>query len=142
MKKYIDFAPAWTCENWDLLAPIDWEGFEVLWEDGARECVDQIGQDWVKASDAEVRAFYRQQGYLFEGDEVEIVSGRKLPIGARKIIKSFFDFEPVGTYGHNVTTYAVFTDGTKTAVKNVRGLEALDGPAYRFVRPWTIGGRK
>ena len=44
MKKIIDYGNVWTCENMDNLAPIDWEGYKVLFSDGSIKVIDNLDE--------------------------------------------------------------------------------------------------
>lgn len=145
MKKIIDYGKVWTCSNMDNLAPITWEGYKVLFSDGSIEVIDDLDEvsEYERANIEEYKDFYREKNYLFIGDEVEIIRGRKLPIGEHKIIKDFFIFEVKGTYGHKQTEYVIFTDGTKTDIANVRNVKCkitLAGPK-KFVSGYNLSGR-
>lgn len=123
--KIIDYGRVWTCENMDLLAPINWQGYNVLLSDGNIIVVDDLSTlCYEKANNEEVCDFYRSQNFIFVGNEVEVVKGRKLPVGIHKIVSGFFDFVVPGTYGHNQTEYVCFTDGTKTDIKILKMLSA------------------
>lgn len=45
------------------------------------------------------------------GDTIEVVRGRKYPIGTRFIVTGFSEYEPSGCYGHNRTYYCNFEGG-------------------------------
>lgn len=144
MKKVIDVGRVWTCENLDSLSPINWEGWNVLFSDGLTQVVDSLDEikNYEKATKEEVKDFYRQRNFIFVGDEIEIIKGRKLPIGEIKIVKSFYTYTVNGTYGHDTTKYVVFTDGTKTAIQNVRNVKAI-GQEYpiEFKQGYNLSGR-
>lgn len=121
MKKVISVSKVWRCENADMLAPICWEGYCILFNDNTCEIVDKYSEvECRKANEQEKKDFARRLGYVFEGDTVEIVKGRKLPIGEHKIVKNTYRYDVPNTYGHCYTDYFVFTDGTKTNVENVK----------------------
>lgn len=52
MKKIIDYGNVWTCSNMDNLAPIDWEGYKVLFSDGSIKIIDDLAEvrEYEKAS--------------------------------------------------------------------------------------------
>ena len=145
MKKIIDYGKVWTCENMDNLAPITWEGYKVLFSDGSIEVIDDLDEvsEYERADIEEYKDFYRERNFIFTGDEVEIVKGRKLPIGEHKIIKDFFIFEVKGTYGHQKTKYVIFTDGTKTDIRNVKNIKCnqSDGWTKKFTSGYNLSGR-
>ena len=145
MKKIIDYGRVWTCENMDNLAPIDWEGYKVLFSDGSIEVIDDLDEvsEYERANIEEYKDFYRERNYLFIGDEVEVIKGRKLPIGEHKIIKDFFIFEVKGTYGHKQTEYVIFTDGTKTDIRNVKSVKCKqsDERTKKFTNGYNLSGR-
>ena len=141
--KIIDYGKVWTCENMDLLAPIEWEGYKVLLSDGNIIVVDDLSSlCYEKANNEEVCDFYRARNYVFVGDEIEIINGKKLPIGTHKIVSGFFDFVVSGTYGHKQTKYVCFTDGTKTAIQNVKNVKAQGNEtAHQFTTGYLLSGR-
>lgn len=140
MKKLaITYGAAWSCTNLDTLAPIDWEGYAVLFDDGSVEYLDDIS-DIKLASSEQEKSFYQKLGFLYIGDEVEIIKGRKLPIGEHKIVKSFIERTIPGTYGHCGYTYVIFEDGTACDIKNIRSIHSND-LAKEFKEPFYIGGR-
>jgi len=143
-KIVIEYGNYWTCENHDLLAPIEEEGIEFLFNDGSRFYLkdgEHIDFEMRKATDAEYKDYYHKEGFLFKGDKVKIIKGKKIPIGTEKEIKDFHRYNVQGTYGHQYTDYVDFTDGTKTNIQNVRipGLENID---YVFeYKRLNVGGR-
>lgn len=125
MKKVIDFGRAWTCENLDALAPINWEGYLILLSDGTFERIEYDDlENYQMASNSEVKEYWQRKGYLYVGDTVEIIKGRKIAIGEIKIIDSFKYIEIPGTYGKKKCTYVIFKDGTACNINNVKGLNA------------------
>lgn len=117
----ISISRVWRCVNADMLAPICWEGYCVLFSDNTCEIIDKGFEIRNRmANEREKKDFARRLGYVFEGDTVEIVKGRKLPIGEHKIVKDAYRYEVPNTYGHSYTDYLVFTDGTKTNIDNVK----------------------
>lgn len=143
--KIIDYGNVWTCENMDNLAPINWEGYKVLFSDGSTKVIDDLDEvsEYAVASEEEVKDFYRERNYLFIGDEVEIIRGRKIPIGEHKIVKGFYTYKVSGTYGHRQTEYVIFTDGTKTDIINVRNVKCkyLDEWTKEFTTGYSLCGR-
>ena len=146
MKKLIiDYGKVWTCGNMDNLAPIDWEGYKVLFNDGSIKVIDDLDEvcEYERANIEEYKDFYRQRNFIFIGDEVEIIKGRKLPIGAHKTVDKFFIYDVAGTYGHKQTKYVVFTDGTKTDIKNIRNIKCINNVEYpkEFTSGYNLSGR-
>ena len=142
--KIIDYGKIWTCENMDNLAPINWEGYKVLFSDGSIKIINDLSEikEYKKASDEEVKDFYRERNFIFIGDEVEIINGRKLPISEHKIVKDFYEYTPVDTYGHHKVYYLVFTDGSKTVVSNVRNVKCTNNDTAKvFKRGYDLSGR-
>lgn len=117
MIKVIDKAEYWICENLDLLAPIIEQGIEYLMSDNTRVHIP-YGQtfEYKQANEQEKHEFYNSLGFVFEGDIVDIVKG-KLKDNTKQI-KGFFRYVVPNTYGKRYTDYIVFTDGTKTDIKN------------------------
>ena len=77
---------------------------------------------------------------------VEIIKGRKIPLGERKIVKYGYRYQIRGTYGHGYVDYLVFTDGTKTAIDNIKqvNVELFENAVLRFTKDIPIlqcGGR-
>ena len=140
-KIVIDYGNAWKCDNMDSLADIIWEGYEVLFADGTRKLVDDLdAREYRFATEEERKEFYQEEGHLFIGDEVEIIHGRKIPIGEHKIIKDFFTYKMPGTtiYLESVR----FTDGTTTYLTNVRGVKSKPfKQTYKHFK-YNLGGRK
>ncbi|WP_300924576.1 hypothetical protein [uncultured Clostridium sp.] len=122
MKKVIEFGYVWKCENFDSLAPITKKGTRFLLDNNTQEIYwdDEEIPTYPIASLDEKKDFYKREGFLFPGQEVEIVRGRTLPIGSKKVIDKFFTYEVKGTYGHTNIEYVIFTDGTKSAIKNIK----------------------
>lgn len=147
-EKIIAVGYAWTCENMDTLAPINWEGYEVLTNKDRRFLVDDLNElNMSKASKEETTEFLKKLGYLFKGQEVEIIAGRKLPKGERHIIKDFSTFILPNTYNKVSRKYVNFEDGTRTAITNIKPTcETFNGCNY-FTQ-WEgsveklVGGRK
>lgn len=99
-------------------------------------------KEYEKASDEEVKNYYRERNFIFIGDEVIIIKGRKLPIGEHKIVKDFCEYTPVDTYGHHKVHYLVFTDGSKTVVSNVRNVKCINNDTAKvFKRGYNLSGR-
>jgi len=68
--------------------------------------------------DGEARFLYRKQcGIIEEGDWVQIVSGRKYPIGTEGRIKRIYDI--CDRYGRKQATYCELDTGEKTSICNV-----------------------
>lgn len=138
MKKVISVSKVWRCENGDTLAPICWEGYCVLFNDNTCEIINESFKiEYGMANEQEKKDFARRLGYVFEGDTLEIVKGRKLPIGEHKVVKNTYRYEVPNTYGRCYTDYFVFTDGTKTNVENVKqvNVNSFSKKAYlRFTK--------
>lgn len=144
MKKIIDYGNVWTCSNMDNLAPIDWEGYKVLFSDGSIKVIDNLDEvcEYGRANIEEYKDFYRERNFIFMGDEVEIIRGRKIPIGEHKIVEKFFTYNVAETYGHQQTKYVVFADGTKTDIKNIRNTKCInDEYAKEFTAGYNLSGR-
>lgn len=139
MVKIICVKNAWKCENMDILAPIIWEGYEVLFDDNTRKLFDSIPAEYEKATEEETKIFYNKNGFVFVGDVVEVVKGRTIPKGTKKQIKAFFDYKV--SY-NNTIEYVVFTDGTKTNITNIKHPKNQTNYTFKFERGFDIGGRK
>ena len=145
--KYVEKGYCWECENLDNLAPITREGIEYLLTNGKRviEWDDEPTQNtYIKASEQERQDTLQKMGFLFPNQQVKIIGGRTIPHDTIKTIKSFYTFEPQGTYGHCKTDYVVFTDNTKIAVKHIKPLCDTIRDFYTEFNALTynIGGRK
>lgn len=136
-KKVIAWGYAWTCENMDFLAPITEEFIVALFDDGTRDRWN--GEEL--CTEAEVKEYAHKDGYVFKGDAVVIVSGRKM-LGEVKTVKDFFRYQVAGTYGHKYTDYIRFTDGTKVQQKHCRvlGYENVEWCKGEYTG-YYIGGR-
>lgn len=121
MKKAVELGYAWACSNLDLLAPIEEEFVVALFDDGS---YDRYNGEPI-CTQAEKENFARQSGYAFVGDEIVIVSGRKMK-GEHKTLLKQASYRPMGTYGHADVDYFYFTDGTKVQKQHCRvaGFEA------------------
>lgn len=137
-KKAIATAPAWTCENMDLLAPITRTFIMALFNTG--EVAEYHGEPM--ATDDEIKAYAHSRGYVYKGDEIAIVKGRKY-VGETKIVKGFYRYYVAGTYGHQYVDYLLFTDGTKVNQDNCRvtGYENVQYILGEF-KGFYIGGRQ
>ena len=126
MIKVIARAEYWECENLDLLAPIVEQGIEYLLSDNTRVHIP-YGQKFEceEANEQEKHKFYNKLGFVFEGDNVDVVKGKLK--GNNKKIKGFFRYVVPNTYGKQYTDYIAFTDGTKTNIANceINGKRAL-----------------
>lgn len=141
-KYIIQWNCAWECENMDNLAPIIWEGYELLLNDGSHKLISDIEQqNYRHATEQEYKDFYRAQGHLFPGDEVIIVKGRKIPIGSHKYIEEIKELCVPNTYGKITYKKVVFTDGTYTYLENIKSVIAPDRDAVEHFK-FNIGGRK
>ena len=129
MRKIITTSYCWTCSNMDLLAPIDWQGKEILFDNNERLLIEEwqeeaILQIFQIATNEEKKDFFRKYyRRLFVGDVVTITKGKMK--GETKIVKSYFRFDVQGTYGHKYVDYIVFEDGTKTNVLNLNNKTAF-----------------
>ena len=65
-----------------------------------------------------LKAYRRFCGVISVGDTVEVIKGRKVPIGTIATVKAIHDYRDC--YGRWVATYAYFTDGQKTNVDNCK----------------------
>lgn len=134
MKKIIDFGQVWTCENLDTLAPINWEGVRVLFDDNSIEIFDEIPENFEFADSHERALFFAKQNFIKKGDSVVVTAGRTIAKGEVRIVDKFFDFVPNGTFGHGKTKYVVFTNGEKIALKNVANIfNKSKNPSREFV---------
>ena len=68
------------------------------------------------------RAHLHFQGFILEGDVVEVVKGRTLPHGFIGTVRKICDFKD--RYGRWVATYAYFAEGGKINVDNCKLVEA------------------
>ena len=134
-KIIIDVGYVWESE--DSLAPIYWEGYSVLFNDGSQLIIDSLSEiaNYRKATEEEVKEFYRSLNFLFKGDEVVIIKGRKIPVGEHKVIRGFSQFLVPNTYGRRYTNYVHFTDGTKTDIHNVKNVKTNDSLIKSMNRP-------
>lgn len=57
-------------------------------------------------------------GHLKAGDTVEVVKGRKIPLGTVATVRRVYDWRDC--YGRVKATYAEFEDGRRTSVWNCR----------------------
>lgn len=85
---------------------------EVL-EDYNKQCEIALQNENLKR-----RKIRWEQGICSIGDTVEIVKGRKLPIGEIKVIKEITPWRD--QYGRTQNWYAVFTDNTRTSISNCK----------------------
>ena len=72
--------------------------------------------------------------------EVEIIKGRKMPIGEHKFIESFYTYVVPGTHGKVSYEYVKFKDGTYTTIDNVKSIKS-DKQAVKHFQ-FKLGGRK
>ena len=74
--------------------------------------------------DVEAAEHYRKRlnnlngGFIKAGDVVEVVKGRKIPLGTIGKVVRVYDWRD--RYGRTQATYAVFEDGRKTSVWNCK----------------------
>lgn len=78
--------------------------------------------------DEEVKEAYRKHLALTSGDDggwfaapgdvVEVFKGRKIPVGTVAKVARLWEYK--NSYGRLLTRYAVFEDGRKTSVDNIR----------------------
>ena len=69
--------------------------------------------------DREAAEIYRKHiGIVAAGDTVEVIKGRKVPLGTVAKVARVYDWRDC--YGRVRATYAVFEDGQKTSVYNCR----------------------
>lgn len=147
MKKFVEYQRVWQCENMDSDAPITREGYIVLFDDGSKKVFwDDVNYniEYEEASEEEKKNTYMSLGYLFKGQQVEIIGGRTIGQGEKKTIKDFYTFSPRGTFGHCCVDYVIFTDGTKIATKHIKPTcKLLENINYftQFVGHALYGGR-
>ena len=115
MRKAVELGYAWTCSNMDLLAPIEERFVVALFDDGSQ---DRYNGEPVCTAE-EKQDYARKNGYAFVGDEIVIVSGRKMKGEHKTLLKQCF-YRPTGTYGHADVDYFYFTDGTKVQKQHCR----------------------
>lgn len=65
-----------------------------------------------------VRLWKKFNGVIQEGDTIEVVKGRKVPIGTVAKVERLYDWKDV--YGRVQTRYAVLSNGLKTSVDNCK----------------------
>lgn len=65
-----------------------------------------------------VRAWKRFNGVIQVGDKVEVIKGRKVPIGTIAEVTDIYDWKD--NYGRVQTRYAVLSNGQKTSVDNCK----------------------
>ena len=140
VKKFVEKAPYWACENLDLNAPIVEEGMAYLLEDGSTDYIEdgKVPADtYIRVTESEYKAFYNRKGFVFRGNLVEVYKGRMK--GYKGIAKSFFRYDVAGTYGKVYTDYIVFEDGSKTNILNccINGTRLIS-EYYGAIR---VGGR-
>lgn len=137
MKKVVEWGYAWTCSNMDLLAPIEEQFIVALFDDGSRGRYN--GEP--TCTQEEKENFARKSGYAFVGDEVVIVSGRKMK-GEHKTLLKQACYRPVGTYGHADVDYFYFTDGTKVQKQHCR-VVGFEGCSFMhgIFSGFRVGGR-
>lgn len=74
-------------------------------------------KDTKKAYEAWKREEDFKAGRILEGFTVEVVKGRKYPIGTKGVVKGFSDYRD--RYGRVRTTYVVTEDGKRIPTQNV-----------------------
>ena len=77
--------------------------------------------DWAYYMDIDQNArriWLHANGYILEGDTVEVVKGRKIPVGTVAVVRKIYDW--CDKYGRVQAVYALFEDGRKTNVENCR----------------------
>lgn len=131
----------------DTLAPITREGYQYLFDDNSTKIVwddERTNEQYEMATEEEKHLFYNRMGYLFKGDKVKIVKGRKM-VGETKTINGFWKYVVPGTYGKIYTEYVYFTDGTKVNQDYVRVVDCdyFDEDVHIFSKfqILSIGGR-
>ena len=135
-KKIIDWGRVWDNST-------NWKGYRVLFTDHTQKFCDNFNEfnNFEQATDEEIKRFYQEENYIFEGDIIEIIAGKKIQIGERKKVKSFFTYTPYEAYGHHATKYVVFTDGTKTNILNIKNINSkFNNTAKEFEHAWNLDG--
>ena len=138
----------WACENMDLNAPITEVGTAYLFNDGttyfANENENKLPFDCRWATEEEKVEYAHKKGYVYVGDEVVVVKGRKIPKGTTKVVKNFSRYYVPNTYKKCYTDYIHFTDGTKTNIENVRviGFENVEYLFEYSNSVFYVGGRR
>ena len=103
-------------ENQDVKAIYGGDYVQEVWEDYEKQCIIKIAE-WEEKKAKEEKAKRLKWGIVAEGDVVEIVKGRKIPLGEIKTVKEFFNYSKNGVF---CCKYAIFTDGTKTNINNCK----------------------
>ena len=134
----------WTCENMDLLAPINEQGNIYLLSNNETICIAdrEIAPKLEYANQEEILEFARQyRHYVFAGDKVNIIKGKMK--GESKVVAKYFKYVVPNTYGHAFTNYLVFADGTKTDIFNCVHLNGKEIWHYKEPKDLVLleGGR-
>ena len=140
VKKFVEKAPYWACENLDLNAPIVEVGVAFLLEDGTTDYIEEgkvVEDTYIRVADSEYKSFYNKKGFVFKGDCIDVVKGKMK--GHQGVVKSFFRYNVEGTYGKVYTDYIVFEDGSKTNILNccVNGTKVIS----EYKGAIRVGGR-
>ena len=117
--KVIDCVNVWSCDNMDIDAPINWEGYCVLFDDNTKKFVDDLDEvaEHGVATTEEKKDFCRTYyNRVFQNDYIDIIRGRMK--GQRKKVISTFTYTIQNTFGKCKIDYFVFDVGTKTADTN------------------------
>lgn len=92
---------------------------EVLRDYDYADCSRDNDELYFLPIDKEVqKVWMHHHGQIVAGDTVEVVKGRKLPIGYKGIVKEIKPFRD--KYGRTQCHYAYFTDGSKTNIDNCK----------------------
>lgn len=103
--------------------PITWETkLECLRDYDYSDCSRDNDELYYMPIDEEVARLWRRHcGIVGVGDTVEVIKGRKMPIGYIGKVADLRDWRD--QFGRVQATYAVFEDGKRTNVDNCRILE-------------------
>lgn len=80
------------------------------------------------------RIWLHRKGEILEGDIVQVVKGRKLPIGKQGRVKAVRTIRD--KYQRPVADYVFFEDGTSTNVNNCILQQAIDDYVPEWMRIW------
>ena len=127
-KIVLETATVWECEEPDFNAPIKRVGRVALFLDGHTEVFweEEYATLWnLPRANDDQRNYYRlRHGFLLAGDSVEIVRGRKLPIGMKARITGFSIYQVPDSAIR--VTYVILEGGKKTRIQNVAPLCGLE----------------
>ena len=93
------------------------EKSEVLRDYEYSDCRRDNDELYYMEIDEEVKRIWKHHhGAILEGDVVEVVKGRKIPIGYIGTVRKIYPYHD--RYGRWVADYVYFTDGQKTNIDN------------------------